>query len=144
MNRSLAKKRHLAFAQAYMTSLNGSQAALAAGYAAKNPKHANIIAWELLKREDVQVELKRLRKMVETDAVVTTTQIMERLSIIVRGDNDPNAIHASKELNLMRKVYHEGVDVQVQQRILNVQVVTPKARELTDQITDGYRTEASG
>ena len=58
MNVALARKRHESFCLHYMSTLNGSQSALAAGYCARNPKNAHITAWTLLKREDVQARLK--------------------------------------------------------------------------------------
>ena len=85
MNVALARKRHESFCLHYMSTMNGSQAALAAGYSARNPKNAHIIAWTLLKREDVQARLKELRKATADEAIMTLVQQKIVLSEIGRA-----------------------------------------------------------
>lgn len=51
-----------------------------------------------------------------------------------------NPIHAIAELNKMEKVYETGTTVNVNQNIVNISVVSPKARKLSDKIVGGERT----
>ncbi len=116
MNVALARKRHESFCLHYMSTMNGSQSALAAGYSARNPKNAHIIAWTLLKREDVQARLKELRKATANEAIMSVIERKRRLSQIARASyDDPDragdpmaAIH---QLNLMDGVYRKKVEV---------------------------------
>ena len=88
MNVALARKQHESFCLYYlyyMSTMNGSQSALAAGYSARNPKNAHIIAWTLLKREDVQARLKELRKATTDEAIMTIIEIKQVLSQIGRA-----------------------------------------------------------
>lgn len=85
MNVALACKRHESFCLHYMSTMNGSQSALAAGYSARNPKNAHIIAWTLLKREDVQARLKELAEATTDEAVMTLVQRKIVLSEIGRA-----------------------------------------------------------
>lgn len=52
--------------------------------------------------------------------------------------HDP--VKAIGELNKMERVYETGTNINISQSVVNVQVVTPKARELTDKIIEGDRT----
>jgi len=90
--------------------MNGSQSALAAGYSARNPKNAHIIAWTLLKREDVQARLKELREATADEAIMSVIERKERLSQIARAryddpDRDGDPCRAIEVLNLMEGVY---------------------------------------
>ncbi len=85
MNVALARKRHESFCLHYMSTLNGSQSALAAGYCARNPKNAHITAWTLLKREDVQARLKELAEATTDEAIMTLVQQKVVLSEIARA-----------------------------------------------------------
>jgi len=85
MNVALARKRHESFCLHYMSTLNGSQSALAAGYCARNPKNAHITAWTLLKREDIQARLKELAEVTTDEAVMTLVQQKIVLSEIARA-----------------------------------------------------------
>jgi len=85
MDVALARKRHESFCLHYMSTMNGSQSALAAGYSARNPKNAHIIAWTLLKREDVQARLKELAEATTDEAVMTLVQRKIVLSEIGRA-----------------------------------------------------------
>jgi len=68
-----------------MSTLNGSQSALAAGYCTNNPQNAHITAWTLLKREDVQARLEELRKEAVDDAVMSLRDRRLVLSQIARA-----------------------------------------------------------
>ncbi len=85
MNVALARKRHESFCLHYMSTLNGSQSALAAGYCARNPKNAHITAWTLLKRDDVQARLKELAEATTDEAIMTLVQQKIVLSEISRA-----------------------------------------------------------
>jgi phage terminase small subunit len=116
MNVALARKRHESFCLHYMSTMNGSQAALAAGYSARNPKNAHIIAWTLLKREDVQARLKELRKAMADEAIMSVIERKRRLSQIARASyDDPDRagdpIAAIHQLNLMDGVYRNKGEV---------------------------------
>jgi len=65
--------------------MNGSQSALAAGYSARNPKNAHIIAWTLLKREDVQARLEELSKATADEAIMSVIRCKQVLSEIGRA-----------------------------------------------------------
>ena len=118
MNVALARKRHESFCLHYMSTMNGSQAALAAGYSARNPKNAHIIAWTLLKREDVQARLKELRKATADEAIMSVIERKRRLSQIARAryddpDRAGDPITAIHQLNLMDGVYRNKGEVAV-------------------------------
>ena len=85
MNVALARKRHESFCLHYMSTMNGSQSALAAGYSARNPKNAHIIAWTLLRRKDVQARLKELAEATTDEAIMTLVQQKIVLSEIGRA-----------------------------------------------------------
>ncbi len=85
MNVALARKRHESFCLHYMSTLNGSQSALAAGYCARNPKNAHITAWTLLKRDDIQARLKELAEATTDEAIMTLVQQKIVLSEIARA-----------------------------------------------------------
>ena len=51
-----------------------------------------------------------------------------------------DSIKAISELNKMERIYETGTTVNMQQNIVNVQVISPKAKELTDKIIEGDRT----
>ncbi len=117
MNVALARKRHESFCLHYMSTLNGSQSALAAGYCSRNPKNAHITAWTLLKREDVQARLKELAEATADDAIMTVIQRKIRLSEIARAsydspDRDGDPMTAIDLLNRMDGLYR-GKKVEV-------------------------------
>lgn len=111
MNKALSLIRREAFCLAYVTgSMNGSQAALAAGYAQPNPKNAHITAWYLLRQPAVKARLKELREAIASDTIMTVTQRKERLSEIARAhyddpERDGDPIRAVEVLNLMEGFY---------------------------------------
>jgi len=116
MNVALARKRHESFCLHYMSTLNGSQSALAAGYCARNPKNAHITAWTLLKREDVQARLKELRKATTDEAIMSIVQRKVRLSEIARAsydspDRDGDPMTAIDLLNRMDGAYPNKVKI---------------------------------
>ncbi|MFC2003111.1 terminase small subunit [Chloroflexota bacterium] len=110
MNVALARKRHESFCLHYLSTMNGSQSALAAGYCAQNPKNAHITAWTLLKREDVQARLKELADVIADEAIMTVIQRKIRLSEIARAsyddpDRDGDPMVAIDLLNRMDGLY---------------------------------------
>jgi len=113
MNVALARKRHESFCLHYMSNLNGSQSALAAGYCARNPKNAHITAWSLLKREDVQSRLKELADVMADQAIMTVVERKVRLSEIARAsyedpDRDGDPMVAIALLNRMDGLYRRN------------------------------------
>ena len=128
MNVALARKRHESFCLHYMSTMNGSQSALAAGYSARNPKNAHIIAWTLLKREDVRARLKELREATADEAIMSVIERKRRLSQIARAryddpDRAGDPITAIHQLNLMDGVYRNKGEVAVPDGLSTVVVV---------------------
>lgn len=141
MKKQLSKRMREDFAQRYALSTEtGSACALAAGYSKRHPNRAPTLANYLLRQPSVAARVAELRKEAATKAIANVTERLERLSKIVRGDNANEAIRACRELNLMERIYREGIDVQVQQKVLNIQVITPKSKELSGKIIEGERT----
>ena len=71
------------------------------------------------------------------------------LSEVSYDPEDPDAVTKVKlhspllaiaELNKMERIYEVGTTVNLNQSIVNVQVVSPRAKELTEKILEGDRT----
>jgi len=116
-----------------MSTMNGSQAALAAGYSARNPKNAHITAWSLLKRADVQARLEELRKLTADDRIMSIIARKVRLSEIARAryddpDRGGDPIAAIHQLNLMEGIYRNKVEVAAPRGPSSTVVVVEDAR----------------
>ena|SRR3990167_3739253 len=74
--------RCLAYARNRVSGMNGTDAAVAAGY---SPRSAKFQACRLEKASAVQAEIERLRAEADTAAIATRTEVMEVLSGVVRG-----------------------------------------------------------
>lgn len=75
------------FCREYVIDLNGTQAAIRAGYSAKT---ANRIASENLSKPDIQSQIGKLAKTVQDKAEVSAERILEELKLI--GHFDPAEI----------------------------------------------------
>lgn len=71
------------FISEYMLNPNATAAAQAAGYSAKT---ARFIGCKLLKNVEVVEELKRRRRLMANEKILTATQLQEFLSAVVRGE----------------------------------------------------------
>ena len=72
-----------AFVNEYLTSHNATQAAIQAGYSQRS---AYSQGQRLLKKAEIAQRLEELKTKAETDAVMTATEVLERLSMIARGE----------------------------------------------------------
>ncbi len=128
MKKSLSARRE-AFCLAVMKGIDASQAALSVGYCPGNATNVRIVAWDLLQKPDIKKRMAELREAAATKAVVTVTERLERLSKIVRGENVNEAIRATRELNLMERIYTTGVNLNIQQNIANISSGAAGTRE---------------
>lgn len=132
------------FCLKYFELGNATEAALIAGY---SPKTARAIASINLTKADIQARLKELNQNTEDASIATVTERKQRLTELAKEDNEgkfgfqrqPN-ISAIAELNKMEKVYTENT-VNVDNRTLNIIVNSEKAKELTQKLIEGERTE---
>ncbi len=107
MKRALCLQRREAFCLAYMTGIGGSQAALSAGYAQRNPRNAHVMAWFLLKQPTVRSRLAELAEATADEAIMTVIQRKVRLSEMARDpDSKIDPIRCIEELNRMDGLYH--------------------------------------
>lgn len=138
----LANSKHEQVALAIFSGATLAEAAKAGGFTGKWPEsHACNIA----KRPEVRQRLEELHKQAASEAVMTVIQRKIRLSEIARArcgdpDRDIDPIRAIHELNLMERIYKTGIDVNLQQRILNINVVSDAAQRATQQIIEGLNT----
>lgn len=91
----LKNKRHELFCQSFCISLNGTQAAKAAGFAEAS---ANITACKLLKRDDIQVRIGELRAETISQLGIDRNYVLKRhididlLNFADIFDNDNNLL----------------------------------------------------
>lgn len=121
--------KHKAFAEEYVIDLNASRSAKAVGF---TPRHA----YRILAREDIQAYIDWLNDSLRSDRVARKQEVMERLTMIARGDTKeevvlPNGLVAIKDtlikdrtkaLELLGKHYKLFVDVQEvkQETVFNI------------------------
>ena len=123
----LVRKRREAFCLHYMTTMNGSQAALAAGYSQKNPRNARIVAWYLLKLKDVQDRLAELAEATSNETVMTLTQRKAVLSEMIRADDRP--LECIELMNKMDGLYRGEKKKESTPGIVSVAVVQKKRQD---------------
>ena len=79
--KSEAKLEH--FAREYMIDLNGTRAAIAAGYAAKS---AHVTASQLLKKPKVQAEIAKFQAKISKKLDITAERVLSELEKIAFSD----------------------------------------------------------
>jgi len=138
----LANSKHEQVALAIFSGAPLAEAAKAGGFTGKWPEsHACNIA----KRPEVRQRLEELHKLAADEKIMTVIQRKIRLSEIARAryddpDRDGDPIRAIAELNRMEQIYKTGVDINLQQRVVNVQVVSDAAQRATEKIIAGIKT----
>jgi phage terminase small subunit len=137
--RRLTKKQEI-FCLKYVELGDATQASLLAGYA---PKYARENTDHVLDRPLVQARIKELRQIAEDETVMMVLERKRRLSEIARAkvrDKFQNPIQAIDVLNKMDKIYSEGAQVNIDNRKIEITVVSEKAKELVERIMLGERT----
>jgi phage terminase small subunit len=82
-----------AFVREYVKDFNATQAALRAGYSAKNARQQGS---RLLSNADIQRELENFNREARTDGVLTLQELQEWWSSTVRGE-EPDARFADRQ-----------------------------------------------
>lgn len=138
----LANSKHEQVALAIFGGATLAEAAAAGGFAGKWPEsHACNIA----KRPEVRARLEELHKLAANEKIMSVVQRKIRLSEIARAhyddpDRDGDPIRAIAELNHMEQIYKTGVDINLQQRILNINVISEASERATRLIIEGIKT----
>ncbi len=132
------------FCLKYFELGNASEAARLALY---SPKTAAVIGAENLLKPKIAARIQELRQIVEDATIAIVKERKQRLTVFVREDNyskfginRQGNIQAIDLLNKMEKIYSENV-VNVDNRTLNIIVNSEKAKELTEKLIKGERTE---
>lgn len=138
----LANSKHEQVALATFAGSTLAEAAAVGGFTGKWPESH---ACNILKRPEVRQRLEELHKLAANEKIMTVTQRLIRLSEIARAryddpDRNGDPIRAIHEMNLMQRIYREGIDVNLQQRIININVVSDAAERATQKIIEGLRT----
>ncbi len=144
--RSLTQ-RQKTFCIKYFELGNASEAALIAGY---SPRTVRVIASINLTKVNIQERLKELRQKTEDDSVANVLERQQRLTTFLREDNynkfginrQPN-IQASDQLNKMDKIYTDGTTQNIDNKSVTINVGSEKAKELTQKLIEGERTDAT-
>jgi len=97
----------------------------------------------------VLTRFNELRQKAEDESIALPKERKQRLTEFVREDIESDKgvplrhsnILATQELNKMEKIYSNGATVNVDNRTLNIIVNSDKAKELTEKLIEGERTE---
>ena len=112
-----------------------------AGYSQKT---ATKIGHENLTKPDIKARVAELNESIASEKVLSVVQRKIHLSDTVRTPAEGPPTHrdhisAISELNRMEKVYETGAVVNQDNRVVNITVVSPRAKELLERM--GERTE---
>ena len=118
------------------------QIAQAAGY---RTKYAYSHVCRIARYPEVTERIRQLQSEAATEIIMSVNERLQRLSQIARAryndpDRDGDPIRAIAEMNRMQKIYDVGTNVNIEQRNLNINVISEASRQVTQQITDGART----
>lgn len=95
-SQSQLTSRHMKFCEEYIKDMNGTQAAIRAGYA---PAAAKVQASRLLTYDNVQEYLTKLRAEARRDSIAELTEVLERITSILRDpESDPKDVLKAAEL----------------------------------------------
>lgn len=140
----LKNNRHERFCLALFKGMSQKDAAIEAGY---SPKWARSAASRLSTNVNILGRIRQLQEMAKSDAVMTVTERKERLTELAGEDNTsqfgyargPN-IQAIAELNKMEHIYEPEGGVNIDNRTVNINVTSEKAKKLTQRIIEGEKT----
>lgn len=128
------KAQHKVFAEAYVSCLNGAEAARTAGYAEASAK---IQAHKLLKRDDVQAYISELMNDNRNSLESTASEFIRTLKdIMYNGERDGDRIQAAKLL-----MQYNGMLVDRKQIDMTSKV---SMQDLTDEQIDQMYDEMIG
>lgn len=82
-------KRQQAFCEEYLIDLNGTQAAIRAGYSSKT---AYSIASELLKKPEISDYIAELLDRAKNKRIADATEVLEYLSGVLRGQSQSEVV----------------------------------------------------
>lgn len=82
-------KRQQAFCEEYLLDLNGTQAAIRAGYSSKT---AYSIASELLKKPEISEYITELLAQAKNKRIADATEVLEYLSSVLRGETQSEVV----------------------------------------------------
>lgn len=137
--RHLTKKQE-AFCLKYIKLDNVAEAARQAGY---SPRWAVYNTTHLLDKPLIQARIKELHQKVVDDSIMSAQERRQRLSVIGRGQGfikPVQSIQAIDILNKMDRIYSEVAQVNIDNRKIEIIVVSERAKELTQAILQGQRT----
>ena len=133
------------FCLKYFELGNASEAARIAKY---SPKTAAVIGRENLLKPKIIERIAGLRQVAEDASIANVVERKQRLTVIMREDNfgkfginRTSNISAADLLNKMDKIYSDGQVVNIDNRDLTINVLTPKAKKQVEKLIEGERTE---
>lgn len=140
MSEPLANAQHELIALAVIEGKTLRQIADAANY---HTKWAESHVCNLIRRPEVQVRIQELQQQTADYRVMSVIQRKIRLSELARDPNsDVCPVRCIHELNLMERIYREGTDINIQQRIVNISVISEASERATRLIIEGIKTSS--
>jgi len=138
-------QRQETFVVSYFQTGNATQSAITAGY---SPKGVERTASKMLRNAKISTRLQELNDTRNSPKIMGVNRRKERLADIAEENNEgkfgyqrtPN-IQAIDTLNKMDKVYEADGGVTIDNRTINIYVNSDKAKELTQRLIGGERTE---
>ena len=135
------------FALNLFKGMSQREAYVKAGYSSRQSmKVIDNHACELAKTGGVKMRLEEFNQKSTDDSILTKLERKQRLSLIAKEDNPgqhglarQSNISAIDILNKMDRVYQDSVSVSNQ--TINILVMNEEAKELTEKILSGVRTE---
>ena len=138
-------QRQETFCLKYFELGNASEAARIAKY---SPKTAAVIGRENLLKPKIIERIAGLRQVAEDASIANVVERKQRLTIIMREDNfgkfginRTSNISAADLLNKMDKLYSDGLQVNIDNRDLTINVLTSKSKKQVEKLIEGERTE---
>ncbi len=138
-------QKQFTFCLQYVKTGKERDSAITAGY---SPKTAHVIASENLTKPKIIDYIQALRQKTEDASIANVVERKQRLTVIMREDNfgkfginRTSNISAADLLNKMDKIYTDGPTVNIDNRDLTINVLTPKARKQVEKLIEGERTE---
>lgn len=137
------------FTQNLFKGLTQREAWIQAGYSSNYALSlVDSHACRLANRDKIKARYAELTQKAEDASIAIVKERKQRLTVFVREDNyskfginRQGNIQAIAELNKMEKIYAEGNTVNVDNRTVNIYTNSEKAKELTEKLIEGERTE---
>lgn len=136
-------QRQELFCQNMLKGKSATEAARLAGY---SPKTAQEQSSRLLSNVMICQRLAALQEAVATGNIANKIEREEKLTEVIRTKlpdkvSAKERIMATSELNKMEGVYGADGAVIIDNRVLNINVISEKGKDLTKRLVEGERTE---